>query len=80
MPPVTEKEKGTWLDPENRHCVACVNGWTNINDEPCRTCIHSGEFPMRDRPLWKLHPKFGGIPIEQKKTFTPDSKGQMKMF
>ncbi|RLJ03805.1 MAG: hypothetical protein DRP08_02980 [Candidatus Aenigmatarchaeota archaeon] len=37
--------------PENS-CIFCQFFSTNINDDPCNPCLHSGKYPGRDRPLF----------------------------
>lgn len=36
-----------------RHCVDCTFFAYNINEDPCRPCLNSGEYPGRERPLWE---------------------------
>lgn len=66
-------------DPKARHCITCEHVCRFIYDEPCSTCIHTGNPPGRNRPLWKL--KTGLNP----KVFGPDAlhvenNGQMRLF
>lgn len=43
--------KATMTDPATRHCITCMSALVNINEQPCRTCMHT-EPIGRARPLW----------------------------
>jgi len=46
-----------------RHCLYCKEATTDINDEPCRTCMHT-EPTGRARPLF--------IPKDRQETLEPE--------
>lgn len=57
-----------------RHCIACEAFRNNINDEPCRTCLHTGDPPGRLRPLWIYRSDWKRLApvMEVKPQYTPE--------
>jgi hypothetical protein len=76
-------DKDYWeglYNPAMRHCLACIHRAHNINDEPCTTCLHSGEFPGRDRPLWESR-EGKAIPVQVAAAATKvELGGQLRLF
>ena len=60
-------------------CVKCINGITNINDEPCHTCLLT-DPPGRARPLWR--DSSGSVTLEEViQQMAEDVKtGRIKIF
>jgi hypothetical protein len=78
MVKVDEVYMETLKDPSARHCVTCQHGWVNLNDEPCRRCMHNEVRPLTgmNRQEWKLKEGM----VVKKAVVELELNGQMRMF
>lgn len=80
MPVDRDYIKKLLRDPEQRSCGSCRHVCCNINDEPCRACIHT-DPPGRSRPMWEYRANLPGMPEVWPETqVKTETGGQMRLF